>query len=115
MNPVQKKPHITELFACTRIMLAFIDFIPKNYLNSSGTCSTPKLSKQTISLLLQNKATQCLPTSAYLSRFITYAPSFIFSGMLSKKRSFYLLLGIHQGNGIGVCQMMKKKRQKKFF
>ena len=45
MNPMQKYPHITELFACTRKMLAFMFLFPINSLISSGTCSTPKLSK----------------------------------------------------------------------
>ena len=45
INPMQKYPHITESFACTRKMLAFMFLFPTNYLISSGTCSTPKLSK----------------------------------------------------------------------
>ena len=45
MNPMQKYPHITELFACIRKMLAIMFLSPKNYLISSGRCSTPKLSK----------------------------------------------------------------------
>ena len=69
MNPIQKFPHITESFACARKMLAIIFLFPTIFLISSGTCSTPKLSKQTISLLLQNKEIQCVPTSAYSSRF----------------------------------------------
>ena len=44
MNPMQKYPHI-ELFPCTRKKLALIDFVPIKSLISSGTCSTPKLSK----------------------------------------------------------------------
>ena len=64
MNPIQKNPHITELFACTRKILALMFLFPINFLISSGTCSTAKLSKETISLLLQNKAIQCVPTSA---------------------------------------------------
>ena len=44
MNPTQKYPHI-KLFGCTRKILALIDFIPVKSLISSGTCSTPKLSK----------------------------------------------------------------------
>ena len=45
MNPMQKYSHITELFACTRKMFAFMFLFPINSLISSGTCSTPKLSK----------------------------------------------------------------------
>ena len=45
MNPMQKYPHIIELFACTRKMLAIMFLFLKNSLMSSGTCSTPKLSK----------------------------------------------------------------------
>ena len=44
-NPMQKHPHITELFACTRKKLAIMFLFPINYLISSGTCLTPKLSK----------------------------------------------------------------------
>ena len=70
MNPVQNQ-HITELFACTRKMLDITFLFPLNSLISSGICSTPKLLKQTVSFLSQNKAIQCVPTSAYSSRFIT--------------------------------------------
>ena len=45
MNPMQKYPHITELFACTRKMLAIMFFVSINSLISSGICSTPKLLK----------------------------------------------------------------------
>ena len=43
MNPMQKCPHITELFAFARKMLSIMFLFPINYLISSGTCSTPKL------------------------------------------------------------------------
>ena len=83
---MQKYPHITESFACTQKILAFMFLFPIIFLISSGICSTPKLLKQTISFMLQNKAIQCVPTSAYTSayssRFITYIPSFIFLGKL---------------------------------
>ena len=65
MNPMQKYQHIIESFVCTGKMLAIMFLFPANSLISSGTCSTSKLSKQTISLLLQNKAIECVPTSAY--------------------------------------------------
>ena len=45
MNPMQKYLHITELFACTWKMLGIMFLFPINYLISSGTCSTQKLSK----------------------------------------------------------------------
>ena len=45
MNPIQRYPHITELFACTWKMLAIMFLLPTIFLISSGTCSTPKLSK----------------------------------------------------------------------
>ena len=45
MNPMQKYPNITELFACTRKMLAIMFLFPKSSLISSETCSTPKLSR----------------------------------------------------------------------
>ena len=45
MNPMQKYPHITEMFACTGKMLAIMFLLPTNSLISSGTCSIPKLSK----------------------------------------------------------------------
>ena len=82
INPMQRYPHITELFACTRKMFAFMFLFPINSLISLETCSTPKLSKKTTSFLLQNKAIQCVPTFAYSSRFITYSPSFIFNERL---------------------------------
>ena len=45
MNLMRKCPHITELFACTRKVLAVMFLFPTNSLISSGTCSTPKLTK----------------------------------------------------------------------
>ena len=45
INPIQKYPDITELFACIRKMLAFMFLLPINSLISSGICATPKLSK----------------------------------------------------------------------
>ena len=45
MNPMQNHPHIIELFACTQKMLAIMFLFLINSLFSSGTCSTPKLSK----------------------------------------------------------------------
>ena len=44
MNPMQKYLHITELFPCTRKILAIIFLFPTNLLISSGACPTPKLS-----------------------------------------------------------------------
>ena len=43
INPMQKYPHITELFVLEKCLLLFL--FPTNYLISLGTCSTPKLSK----------------------------------------------------------------------
>ena len=57
---MQKYPHIIELFAFTRKMLALMFLYSINSLISSGTYSTPKLSKETISIFLQNKANQHL-------------------------------------------------------
>ena len=71
-------PHITESFACTQKILAFVFLFPTNSLISSGTCSTSKLWNYKISILLQNKAIHCVPTFAYSSRFVAYAPSLIF-------------------------------------
>ena len=45
INRMQKYPHITELLACTRKMLAFMFLFSTNSLVSLGTCSTQKLSK----------------------------------------------------------------------
>ena len=70
MNPIQKYPRIIELFACTRKLLAIMFLFPICFLVSSEKCSRLKLSKQTISLLLQNKAIQCVPVSAYSQAFI---------------------------------------------
>ena len=45
MNPMQKYPHIIELLACARKIFTLMFLVPMNSLISSGTCSTPKLSK----------------------------------------------------------------------
>ena len=82
MNLMHKYPHISELFAFTRKMLAIMFLFLINSLISSRTCSTQILLNQTISLLLQNKVIQCVPTSTCSSRFITYTPCFVFLGRL---------------------------------
>ena len=83
MNPIQKYSHIIELSACILNMFVFVFLCPINLLISLGTCSTPKLSKLATSLSFTYKAIQCVLTSAYSSRFITYAPFFIVLGKLS--------------------------------
>ena len=45
MNPMQKYPHVIELFASTRKMLTIMFLFSINSSISSGTCSAPKLSK----------------------------------------------------------------------
>ena len=45
MNPMQKYPHIIELFACARKNIAIMFLFWTDSLISSGTRSTPKLSK----------------------------------------------------------------------
>ena len=87
MNPIQKCPNIIELSACILNMFVFVFFCPINFLISLGTCSTPKLSKEIISLFLTYKAIQYVSTSAYSSRFITYAPFFIVLGKLSLEQT----------------------------
>ena len=101
MNPMQKYPHITELFACTRKILAIMFLFPTNSLISSGTCSTPKLSK----FLLHNKAIQYVPTFAYLSRFITYTPYFIFNGRLFLEKTPLIL--VHFDNALVFQSLLK--------
>ena len=54
-----------------------------NFSISLETCSTPKLPKQITLISLQNKAIPCIPVSAYSSRLITLALSFILFGKLS--------------------------------
>ena len=49
---------------------------------SLGICSMPKLSKQIASLVLTNKAIQCVPVFSDSSKFIAYAPFLIFFGKL---------------------------------
>ena len=45
MNPMQKYPHIIELLSCTLKIFSLMFLFPIKFLISSGTCSTPKLSK----------------------------------------------------------------------
>ena len=80
---MQKYPHVLELSACFLNMVVFVFLCPINLLISLGTCSTPKLSKYITSLFFTYKAIQYVPTFAYSSRFITYAPFFIVLGKLS--------------------------------
>ena len=87
MNPMQKYSHISELFACTRKMLAIMFLFTANSLISLKTCSTPKLSKQTISLLLQNK-TDVFPHLHIHQGLLWHGayPSFIVLGKLSLEK-----------------------------
>ena len=43
----------------------------------------PKLSKEITSLVLTNKAIQCVPVFSYSSKFITYATFLVIYGKLS--------------------------------
>ena len=45
MNPMQKYPHIIELFPCTLKKFALMSLFSMNSLVSSGTSSTTKLSE----------------------------------------------------------------------
>ena len=68
MNAMQICPNI-ELFAFILnkfIFLFLCSIVPlKIFSVSSGTYSTPELSKEIISLFFTYKAIQCMPTSAY--------------------------------------------------
>ena len=87
MNPMQKHPHIIEFSDCILNMSPFMFLFPINFLISSGTSGTPKVSKQTISFSLQNKAIYRVPISAYSSTFITQAPYFTSFGKLSIEKN----------------------------
>ena len=63
-----------ESYACILNVLLLIFLLPINLLISLGIYSIPKLSKQITSLVLTNKAIQCVPIFSYSSKFITYAP-----------------------------------------
>ena len=83
INPMQKYPHIFELFVCILYMfLSMFSFLIK-CLIYLRICSNPKLSKQIASLFETYTTIQWVPRSAYLSKFITYAPYFIFLENLS--------------------------------
>ena len=56
MSSMQKYQNIIELLAFTLKIFVFMFSFPTNSLIYSGTFSTPKLSKQIISVFLQNKA-----------------------------------------------------------
>ena len=73
---MKKNPHIIELSAFILNMFVFMFLFLINFLTSLGMYSTSKKSNT-------YKATQCVPTSAYSSRFTTYAPFFIVLGRLS--------------------------------
>ena len=45
INPIQKYPHITELYACILKIFAITFLLPINFLISFGICSTPTESK----------------------------------------------------------------------
>ena len=45
INPIQKNPHITELYACILKIFVCVFLLPINSLISFEMCSTPKLSK----------------------------------------------------------------------
>ena len=83
INPIQKYPHIIKLSACILNMFVLMHLCPMNLLNSLGTSSKPKLSKQITSLFFTYKAIQFVPTSAYSSRCIINALFFIVLDKLS--------------------------------
>ena len=98
------------------IMFLFCEWRSINSLISLGICSTQKLSKWTISFLLQNKVIQCAPTSAYSPRFIIYAPSFIFSMELHSGKLFFRktpLILVHFDNTLVFQSLFKDEAELK--
>ena len=74
---MQKYPCIIELFTYILNMFIFMFLCPINFSMSK----TPQ--RKIILLFNTYKAIQCVQVSAYSSKFITYAPSFIVLGKLS--------------------------------
>ena len=69
------------------INVCFYVFITNKLFNFFRKMFNTKTIKINNSFLLENKAIQCVPVSLCLSRFITYAPSFIFLGRLSLEKT----------------------------
>ena len=83
MNPMQKYPHIIELFARILNMFAFCVCMSNNFFNFFRNMFNPKTVKKNNLKIFTCKAIQCVPTPGYSPRFIIYSPSFIFLDKLS--------------------------------
>ena len=69
----------------------FVIFLfPNNFLIHFGISLTPKLSKYVIFLAFTYKPIQWVAIDSYSSRFIIYAPSFIFGKLFLEKRPLNL-------------------------
>ena len=77
INTIQKYPNIIESYVCILKIFVIIYLLPINFLNSSGVCSTPKLSKYVTLSPFPYKAIQWVPIYLYSPRLIAYAPFFI--------------------------------------
>ena len=77
MNSLQKYPHIIESNACILWIFVMILLFPIIFFVSSGMCSTLNQWKYIKLLPFTCKAIQWVTFDLYSSRFITYAPSFI--------------------------------------
>ena len=65
MNPMQKYPHIIELFDCTLNIFALMFLFLINSLISSEHVQHQNYRNKQFHFFLQNKAVQCVLTSAY--------------------------------------------------
>ena len=77
-----KSNHTYWIVFCYSKDVSFDVFSPKRLCNFFRNMFNTKTIEMKVSLLLKNKAIQCVHTSAYSSRFITHAPSSAFLGRL---------------------------------
>ena len=77
MKAIQQNPHIIDSLSCILNILLVIDLSFTLFDTSWGVYSISKESKYTAVFLSINNESQCVPLLFLLSKFMTYAPSFV--------------------------------------
>ena len=94
INPRQKHQHIIESIACILKILVMMFLLLMNFQISFGVYSTLKLLRYVTLSPFSYKAIQWVPTDSYLSRFVTYIPSFVLDKLFLEYKSIKFRLVI---------------------
>ena len=87
MNIIQKYPQLLSYLLVLENVTFYLSITSEFFNFFRNMFNTKTIKINNFIFFLQNKATQCVAVSLCSSRFITYAPSFIFLGKLSLEKT----------------------------